>query len=86
MKVQGALIKEHGVTFAIAIVKSHVLSDRSEAQRVIGLLQPAFGGVPTVLMAQNGRGVPTYYGRQDIVRFMAKVPLHAVPWREYSIG
>ena len=86
MKLQGAVIKEQGVTFAIVIVKPHVLNDRMEANRTIGALQPIFGGVPVALMAQDSRGIPTYLGRRDIVGFMAKVPLSAVPWREYTIN
>lgn len=86
MKLQGALIQEQGVKFAIVIVKPHVLNNRVEANRTIGALQPIFGGVPVVLMAQDVRGVPTYLGRRDIVGFMAKVPLSAVPWQEYSIN
>jgi hypothetical protein len=36
-------------------------------------------------MAQDAHGTPTYYGRPDIVRFMASVPLAAVPWRKYTL-
>ena len=42
--------------------------------------------VPVVLMAQDSRGRATYYGRPDIAKFMASVPLHAIPWREYTIN
>jgi hypothetical protein len=28
----------------------------------------------------------TYYGRQDIVKFMVSIPLHAIPWRKYTIN
>ena len=49
-------------------------------------IAPIFGGVPVVLMAQDNRGRPTYYGRPDISRFMASVPLRAIPWREYTIN
>jgi hypothetical protein len=41
--------------------------------------------VPVVLMAQDYHGTPTYYGRQDIARFMADVPLEAIPWKEYTV-
>ena len=85
MRVQGAVIREQGQTFAIVIVRSHIIQNRSEAANAIRGLAPAFG-VPVVLMAQDGRGNPTYYGRPDIARFMANVPIHSVPWREYTIG
>jgi hypothetical protein len=86
VKFQGAVIKEQGVTFAVVIVKPHVVSNQSEANEAIWAFQPAFPGLPVILMAQNARGVPTYFGRQDIARFMAKVPLSAVPWKEYTVG
>ncbi|MCE7699614.1 MAG: hypothetical protein K8E24_012665, partial [Methanobacterium paludis] len=74
-----------GVTFAIVIVKKYVLDQTSEADKTIKAFQPAFPGVPVVLMSQDSRGVPTYYGRKDIVNFMANVPLEVVPWKEYTL-
>lgn len=86
MRFQGAVIREQGVTFAIVIVKRQVLDNRSEAQRTAAAFVPLFSGVPVVLMAQDGRGTPTYFGRSDIVRFMSRIPLSAVPWKEYTAG
>jgi hypothetical protein len=86
MKFQGALIKEQGVTFAVVIVKKSVVDDRATAQNVIQSFQPAFPGTPIVLMSQDSRGIPTYFGRQDIAKFLAKIPMTAIPWREYSIN
>ncbi len=86
MKLQGALVKEQGVTFAVVVVKRHVLSDKAECERLRRAIAPAFGGVPTILMAQDGRGVPTYHGRSDIVRFLANVPLETIPWKEYTLN
>lgn len=86
MRFQGAVIKEQGVTFAIVVVKRHVLNTKSESDKAIEAFQPVFPGLPIVLMAQDSRGTPTYYGRDDIAHFMAKVPLSSVPWKEYTIG
>lgn len=83
---QGAVIREQGVEFAIVIVKKSVIDNRTEAQRVCEAYSPLFPGLPILLMAQDHRGVPTYFGRQDIARFMAKVPLQAVPWRQYTLN
>jgi hypothetical protein len=85
MRVQGAIIREQGQTFAVVIVKPHVVQDRTEAADAIQSFTPVFG-VPVVLMAQDGRGCPTFYGRQDIARFLSRVPLSAIPWREYTIN
>lgn len=87
MKVHGAKIKEQGVTFAVVIVKSHVLNNRSEADKFIQSAQTfLFPGVPVVLMAQDSRGKPTYYGRSDLSKFLANVPLSAIPWKEYTFS
>lgn len=84
MRIQGAVIREQGQTFAIAVVKPHVVRCRSTANQTIAGLRPTFG-VPVVLMAQDGRGRPTYFGPSDIVRFLSSVPLRAIPWQEYRV-
>lgn len=84
MRVQGAIIKEQGQIFAIVAVKRHVVQSRAAAAEAIQGFTPVFG-VPVVLMAQDSRGVPTYYGRPDIVRFLASVPFHTIPWKEFTI-
>lgn len=84
MRFQGAVITEQGVTFAIVIVKRHVVDNRSEANATTVSFQPMFPGLPIVLMAQDPGGTPTYYGRTDIARFLSNVPLSAVPWKEYT--
>lgn len=86
MRIQGALIKEQGVTFAIAIVKPSVLQSSNECENARMSFRGFFPNVPIILMAQDGRGMPTYQGRRDIVDFLARVPLHAIPWKEYTLS
>ncbi|MBC8136638.1 MAG: hypothetical protein H8F28_12180 [Fibrella sp.] len=87
MTFEGAVVKEQGITFAIVIVKPHVVQSPFEATRFInGFGARAFPGMPVVLMAQNYRGVPTYYGRRDIVNFLANTVVAAIPWRQYTIS
>jgi hypothetical protein len=85
MTIEGALIKEQGVTFAIVIVKPYVLQNRSEAQSTIRTLSLHFRA-PVVLMAQDARGVPTYYGRPDIVDFLASTPMETIPWSRFTLS
>jgi hypothetical protein len=85
MTFQGAVIREQGITFAVVIVKKHVIDSSIEAGRAIAAFQPVFPGLPVLLMAQDYQGTPTYYGRQDIARFLANVPLEAIPWKEYTV-
>jgi hypothetical protein len=69
---QGSKIKERGVTFAIVKVQEKALLDEAEPDRMITAFQNAvFGRIPVVLMAQDSQGIPTYYGRADIVRFLS---------------
>lgn len=86
MKFQGAVIKEQGVTFAVAIVKRSVLDTPSRREEAVHAFSGLFDGLPVVLMAQDSRGIPTYWGRQDLSGFMADVPLEAVPWHEYRVS
>ena len=86
MRFQGAVIREQGVTFAIVVVKKHVVDSRSQADEAIGSFRPVFPGMPIVLMAQDHRGRPTYYGRQDLSRFLASVPVQVIPWRDYTLN
>jgi len=83
MKFQGALIKEQGIAFGIAIVKKSVLHSTDRDQ--VRLQFARIFGAPTVLMTQDPRGIPEYYGRQDIVNFLANVSKAAIPWREYCL-
>ena len=86
MKFQGALVKEQGVTFGIVVVKPFVLNNPSEADSMRTIGTRIFGAIPIVLMAQDTRGVPTYSGRRDIVNFLARIPVQAIPWREYTLN
>lgn len=79
------MITEQGVTFAIAIVRPSVLQSASNRDDAIVEFSQVFEGLPTILMAQDSRGVPEYYGRRGIVDFMASVPLEAVPWQRYTL-
>lgn len=85
MRFQGAVIREQGLTFAVVVVKKQVIDFRNQADQALGAFQGAFPGMPVVLMAQDSRGRATYYGRQDISKYLASVPVHAIPWREYTL-
>ncbi len=81
MKFQGALITEQRVTFAIVIVKSHVLNNSTERDQMIGFGHTAFPGVPIILYDNS-----KYYGRKDIVGFLANISPSRIPWKEYTIS
>jgi hypothetical protein len=65
-EVSRSLDSGEGVEFAVVVVKRTVIlspTQRVQAQRGFS---SAFPGIPVVL-AQDSRGTPTYWGRPDIV-------------------
>lgn len=86
MQFQGALLREQGVTFAVVVVKNHVVQNRHEAEKTIQGLQQYFPGIPVVLMGQDARGGPTYFGRKDIARFLSNVTPSRIPWKRYTVA
>jgi hypothetical protein len=86
MQFDGAKITEQGVTFGIVIVKPHVLNSSAEQAELCLFGVRAFGPIPIVLMAQDSRGVPTYLGRPDIVKFLANVLVEQIPWQRYMLS
>jgi hypothetical protein len=85
MTFEGAIITEQRVTFGIVVVKSHVLNDHAEANNLISSFQGVMRVAPVVLMAQDSKGVPTYYGRKDIVAFLAHIDMRRIPWKRYGL-
>lgn len=85
MKFDGALIKEQGVTFAIVVVKPQVLNS-VEKENIRRQFASVFNFVPTILMAQNSRGIPTYDGRRDIVNYLSHIHPARIPWKTYTIN
>ena len=86
LKIQGAVIKEQGVTFAVIPVKKNILGSQMKCQQTAQSFQPMFPDIPIVLMGQDSRGTPTYWGRNDIVNFMSNIHPSRIPWKEYTFN
>lgn len=86
MQFDGAVIKEQGVTFAIVVVKPSVLNSSTTRENTRNGFSSVFPGMPIILMAQNGRGRPTYHGRTDIVNFLANIDPRRIPWKIYTMN
>lgn len=83
---EGAKITEQGNTFAIVIVKESVIDNKSRAdEEIIAYQQSVFPGIPVVLMAQDSRGTPRYYGNSNIVDFLATVNPRRIPWERFTL-
>lgn len=79
---QIALVREQGISFAVATVKDHVIHNRSEADQVIGQLMLHLGQPVVLLGARQHR----LYGRPDIVRFLSRVHPSRLPWRRIDLA
>lgn len=86
MKIQGAVIKEQNVTFAVVIVKHHITSSTLQANDAREAFQPYFPGLPIVLASQDSRGTFRYHGRTDLAKFLAALHPSQIPWNEYSFS
>jgi hypothetical protein len=86
MDIEGAVITEQGITFAIVIVKSHVLNNSTQCDQAKSAFQRYFPGMPIILMAQDSGGRPTYQGRKDIVAFLASIDFSRIPWKRYTFS
>ena len=86
MNIDGAIIKEQGITFAIVIVKPHIINNSNDSNEARIAFQQYFPGIPIILMAQDHNGRPTYQGRKDIVAFLANVDPSRIPWKKYTFN
>jgi hypothetical protein len=81
-----ALVREQGVNFAVVTVKPSVLNrPKSSKDELVATFSLEFGA-PAVLMAQDSRGVPTYYGRRDLVAWLSNILPEQLPWREFTLA
>lgn len=83
MKITSALVCEQDVTFAVVVVTpaSLAVDKRQGAQ---ASLQPLFPATPVVLMAQDPNGKASFFGRQDITKFLSRVRVDQLPWRTWD--
>lgn len=82
-RFDGALIREQSVTFGVVVARRG--SSSADKGHLIAMASRMFGGVPVVAMEQDGRGVPTYFGRRDLVRFLASIAMESIPWKRYTV-
>lgn len=86
MTFEGAHIKVQGVEFAIVIVKSYILNIPSTRESTRDSFKDIFGDIPIILMCQDFKGIPTFHGRPDIVKYLANVDYRKIPWERYTIN
>lgn len=85
MNIQGAVILEQGVTFAVIAVKSSVTMYTARMVQMRQELSYFFPNMPIILMSQDSQGTPHYYGRKDIVEFLKSIDMNQIPWKTYHV-
>ena len=83
MVIQGAVIIEQGVTFAIIVVKPIITQYTARSLRFRQEISAFFPNMPIILMSQDASGQPHYFGRKDIVDFLKSIRLDQIPWKTY---
>ena len=86
MKLEGAVIKEQNVTFAIVVVKESATQSSTACDSARASFQPYFPRLPLILASQDSRGQFKYQGRKDIVGFLANIDPSRIPWKEYTFS
>jgi len=71
-----------GVDVLVVVVERRVLNNPDAARHHIETFQRYFRRT-IVLMAQDPRLVPTYYGPGPIVRRLSTLPFEVIPWRTF---
>ena len=79
---QGALLPVYGFEVLLVVVQPWVLAAPPEANLFAAAFQRRFRR-PVVLVAQDERGNPYFYGDTAFARALSALPLPLIPWRRY---
>lgn len=79
-----ALVREQGVTFAVALVKDYVLNDPTQSSQMIQAVGGSLGCPLVVLMGERNRRLRG--NRNDVVQFVSRIDPARLPWRKWSVN
>ncbi|MCA0848352.1 hypothetical protein [Salipiger thiooxidans] len=82
-QMTAALVREQGVTFAVVIVKNHVLNSPASADQMIRAASMALGCPLVVLMGETNQRLRG--NRRDVVNFVSKIHPSRLPWKKWNI-
>lgn len=77
----GAAIAVGRIELLLVIVAPAVLADVRECQLTVAAYQARFGK-SIVLLAQDHRGSPRYFGPARLMPMVAAIPFELIPWRQ----
>ncbi|KUO75295.1 MAG: hypothetical protein APF81_17570 [Desulfosporosinus sp. BRH_c37] len=84
-QIEGAIVKDQGITFAIVIVKDETIQNTSKSKEAMDAYRHIFPDMPIILLGRDSQGKSTYCGPKDMVNFLANVDPNRIPWRRYII-
>ncbi|GAC1424139.1 MAG: hypothetical protein NVSMB5_18070 [Candidatus Velthaea sp.] len=87
MTLDGAVLSEHGVTFALTTIPFALFKEAGEpADLVANIKARLFPDLPVVLMTREWSGMPRYYGDAECSRAMAGVHVSRIAWQRYTLA
>jgi len=87
MTLDGAVLHEGGVTFALASVPPNILTNPRTADQLLdSLKRDLFPDMPILLMAREWSGKPSYYGSPDAQRALRGVHIGRIAWSRYNVS
>lgn len=82
-QMTAALVREQGVTFAVVMVKNHVLTSPTTSDQMIRAASVALGCQLVVLMGESNQRLRG--NRQDVVNFVSRLHPSRLPWKKWNI-
>jgi hypothetical protein len=73
------------VTFALAIVKTEVISNRDASSKIHAALQTIFPGVSVILVAEDD-ALANYRGRRELSDFVNRAPCAVLASSKISLN
>ncbi len=78
MPIENQSARKREVTFALAIVKAHVISDRAESSKIEAALRLMFPGVSVILVAEDDE-LTNYRRGLELSAFARSVASKVIP-------
>ncbi|KHQ50402.1 hypothetical protein [Mameliella alba] len=82
-QMTAALVREQGVTFAVVIVKNHVVQSQQQSTATIRAVSASLGCPLVVLMGETNKQLRG--NRSDVVRFVANLNPARLPWKKWTV-
>jgi hypothetical protein len=82
-KMTAAVVREQGVTFAVVLVKNHVVLSQQQSSETIQSVSMALGCPLVVLMGESNNRLRG--NRNDVVKFVSRLHPSQLPWKTWTV-